>query len=131
MHISSLFLILIVTSIIQRQYHLHTILAHCGSCTNPILGLWLLHPHHCLAGLIQRPISSVLQTCSAFVQASPEGPRKATVVAHLMPADVGSIKQESSILKQCCIHFINHGQHSKQEMEALVRKLGGTVSVLP
>ncbi len=54
--------------------------------------------------------------------------RKATVVEHLMPADLSSIKQESSILKACCIHFINYGQHSKQEMEALVRKLGGTVS---
>ncbi|DBA75732.1 TPA: hypothetical protein ACH3X1_010149 [Trebouxia sp. C0004] len=59
-------------------------------------------------------------------QASPQGLRKATVVEHLMPADVSSIKQESSILKACCIHFINYGQHSKQEMEAMVRKLGGT-----
>ncbi|DBA86388.1 TPA: hypothetical protein ACH3X2_005613 [Trebouxia sp. C0005] len=60
-------------------------------------------------------------------QASPQGVRKATVVEHLMPADVSSIKQESSTLKACCIHFINYGQHSKQEMEAVVRKLGGTV----
>jgi len=45
-----------------------------------------------------------------------------------MPADVSSIKQESSILKACCIHFINYGTHSKKEMEAVVRKLGGTVS---
>jgi len=56
--------------------------------------------------------------------------RTATVVEHLMPADVSSIKQESSILKACCIHFINYGEHSKQGMEAAVRKLGGTVSLL-
>ena len=66
----------------------------------------------------------------ALLQASPQGARKATVVEHLMPADVSSIKQESSILKACCIHFINYGQHSKQEMEAVVRKLGGAVSHL-
>ena len=65
----------------------------------------------------------------ALLQASPQGVRKATVVEHLMPADMSSIKQESSILKACCIHFINYGQHSKQEMEAVVRKLGGTVSL--
>ena len=45
-----------------------------------------------------------------------------------MPADVSAVKQESNILKDCKIHFINYGNHSKQEMEALVRKLGGTVS---
>ena len=50
------------------------------------------------------------------------------VVDHFMPADVSAIKQESNILKDCRIHFINYGTHSKQEMEALVRKLGGTVS---
>ena len=76
-----------------------------------------------------KPLSILPFTAQpALLQASPQGVRKATVVEHLMPADVSSIKQESSILKACCIHFINYGQHSKQEMEALVRKLGGTVS---
>ena len=45
-----------------------------------------------------------------------------------MPADVSSVKQESDVLKDCKIHFINYGSNSKQDMEALVRKLGGTVS---
>ena len=61
------------------------------------------------------------------VQLSPQGMRKPTVVDHFMPADVSSVKQESNILKDCKIHFINYGSHSKQDMEALVRKLGGTV----
>lgn len=62
------------------------------------------------------------------VQATPQGVRKPTVVDHFMPADVSSIKQESNALKDCRVHFINYGSHSKQYMEALVRKLGGTVS---
>ena len=45
-----------------------------------------------------------------------------------MPADVSAVKQESDILKDCKLHFINYGSHSKQEVESLVRKLGGTVS---
>lgn len=68
-----------------------------------------------------RHLQHVLQVSSA-------GPRKPTVVAHFMPADVSAIKQESDILKDCKIYFINHGSHSKQDMEALVKKLGGTVS---
>ena len=62
------------------------------------------------------------------LQAASEGPRKPTVVAHFMPADVSDVKQESDILKDCKLHFINYGSHSKQDVEALVRKLGGTVS---
>lgn len=62
------------------------------------------------------------------LQASSQGPRKPTVVAHFMPADVSAVKQESDILKDCKLYFINYGSHSKQDMEALVRKLGGTVS---
>ena len=62
------------------------------------------------------------------LQVSPQGARKPTVVDHFMPADLSSVKQESDVLKDCKIHFINYGSHSKQDMEALVRKLGGTVS---
>lgn len=47
-----------------------------------------------------------------------------------MPADVSSIKQESNALKDCRVHFIIYGSHSKQLMEALLRRLGGTAALL-
>ena len=44
---------------------------------------------------------------------------------------MSSVKQESNVLKGCKLQFLNYGSHSKAEVEGLVARLGGIVSMLP
>lgn len=51
------------------------------------------------------------------------------VVAHLRPADLSGVDVESEALAGAVVYFFNCGRsgHSKAELEALVKRLGGTV----
>lgn len=66
----------------------------------------------------------------ACLQLSPQAKRKGTVIEHFLPTDVSSVKQESNVLKGCKLQFLNYGSHSKADVEGLVARLGGTVSML-
>ena len=51
------------------------------------------------------------------------------VVAHLRPADLSGVDVESEALAGAVVYFFNCGRsgRSKPELEALVKRLGGTV----
>lgn len=78
----------------------------------------------------QKLLGADWPTC-ACLQLSPQEKRKGTVIEHFLPTDVSSVKQESNVLKGCKLQFLNYGSHSKADVEGLVARLGGTVSMLP
>ena len=44
-----------------------------------------------------------------------------------MRTDLSSVEQQSQALQGCIMHFLDHGDHSKQVLERLVKSHGGEV----
>ncbi|KAL4440149.1 hypothetical protein ABPG75_003150 [Micractinium tetrahymenae] len=64
-----------------------------------------------------------------------EGPRsKVQVIGYAQLADVSQVAVESKALAGCCIHFLHRQGYNKAELaelEAAVKRLGGTTSAMP